>query len=226
MGSSLVSFAVGRAETGSSAEVRMTNKLSNIFNSGLRRLRAVKNNNRIVHTSPALRSLGLVEDSLLASVTNPFLYTEFDVVYHNQALGYKAQPVLGSNMFCPPSPHPLFSLIPAEYSATIHLKKFTEDLGIELSSVRLKEHFVKFHDVLPGSGTLICRTTLREMSESYQYIDKDKTPLVVEVELWSTEADLSAMDFLMMNQFCFSCSRSKNNSQNQKRPFPSSLKKL
>ena len=59
--SSLVSFAVGRAEPGSSAEVRMTNKLSNIFTSGLRRLRAVKNNNRIVHTSPALRSLGLVK---------------------------------------------------------------------------------------------------------------------------------------------------------------------
>ena len=124
-----------------------------------------------------------VDDSRLASVTNPFLYTEFDVLYHNQALGYKAQPVLGSNMFSPPSPHPLFSLIPAEYSATIHLKKFTEDLGIELSSVRLKEHFVKFHDVLPGSGTLISRTSLREMSDSYQHIDKDKALLVVEGKL-------------------------------------------
>ena len=115
-------------------------------------------------------------------MTNPFLYTEFDVVYHNQALGYKALPVLGSNMFSLPSPHPLFSLIPAEYSATIHLKRFTEDLGIDLSSVRLKEHFVKFNEELPGSGTLIARTTLREMSDSYQHIDKDKSLLVVEGE--------------------------------------------
>ena len=115
-------------------------------------------------------------------MTNPFLYTEFDVVYHNQALGYKAQPVVGTNIFSLPSPHPLFSLIPAEYSATIHLKRFTEDLGIELSSVRLREHFVRFNNVLPGSGTLICRTTLREMEDSYQHIDKDKALLVVEGE--------------------------------------------
>ena len=48
----------------------------------------------------------------------------------------------------------------------------------------------------------------------------------ISVELWSTEADLSAMDFLMLNQFCFSCSRSEDNSQNKKRNFPSTLKKL
>ena len=67
-------------------------------------------------------------------------------------------------------------------SATIHLKRFTEDLGIELSSVRLREHFVRFNKVLPGSGTLLCRTTLREMEDSYQHIDKDKALLVVEGE--------------------------------------------
>ena len=119
------------------------------------------------------------EDSVLESVTNPFLYSEFDVSYHSQALG-QPRAVVGSDVFSLPAPSPLFSLIPAEYSATVNLKKFTEDLGLDLSSVRLKEHFVQFKDVLPGSGTLICRTTLRELADTYQHIEKDRALLIVE----------------------------------------------
>ena len=45
------------------------------------------------------------------------------------------------------------------------------------------------------------------------------------VELWSTEADLSAMDLLMFNQFCFSCF---HNSERKKgrRSFPTTLLRL
>ena len=122
------------------------------------------------------------EDSVLESVTNPFLYSEFDVSYHSQALG-QPRAVVGSDVFSLPAPSPLFSLIPAEYSATMNLKKFSEELDIDLSTVKLREHFVNFHDVLPGSGTLICRTTLREVATSYQHIEAGKALMVVEGEI-------------------------------------------
>ena len=91
-----------------------------------------------------------MDDSPVPSVTNPFLFTEFDVGYHNQALGSPPKPMIGTNVFALPAPHPLFSLIPAEYSATMNLKRFSEELDIDLSTVKLKEHFVHFQNDSPG----------------------------------------------------------------------------
>ena len=118
---------------------------------------------------------------MLESVTNPFLYSEFDVSYHSQALG-QPRAVVGSDVFSLPAPSPLFSLIPAEYSATMNLKKISDDLNIDLSTIKLREHFVQFHEALPGSGTLICNTSLRELATSYQHVERGRALLVVEGE--------------------------------------------
>ena len=176
----------------------MTNKLSPLFTSLARSLNPYTTRT-VIHTSPVLQNLykvlseslnqvnifllhGQAADPSLNSVTNPFLYTEFDVGHHNQALGRPPVPILGSNVFSLPSPNPLFSLIPAEYSATMNLKKFSDDLNIDLSTVKLREHFVQFHEALPGSGTLICNTSLRELATSYQHVERGRALLVVEGE--------------------------------------------
>ena len=50
-----------------------------------------------LHTTVVIRNTDLVENQLFASVNSPFVYTEFDVNYHRQAVGHPAQPVLGSS---------------------------------------------------------------------------------------------------------------------------------
>ena len=132
-----------------------------------------------LHTSARLASTDYETNQLFATVTSPFVYSEFDVNHHRQAVGQPPQPVLGPHdtPFSPASPHHLFGLIPAEYSVVSNFKRLSNSLDIDLSSLRLKEHFVRFVKTLPGSGTLVCRTRLRDVADTFEI---DRSKIVVE----------------------------------------------
>ena len=106
------------------------------------------------------------EKPLFASVTSPFIYSDFDVKYHRRALGCILDTSL-KNEESTHLPHPLFGLIPAQHSILANIKRLANELHIDLSTLKLKEHFIRFKDSLPGSGTVICRTRLRDVTGSF-----------------------------------------------------------
>ena len=46
------------------------------------------------------------------------------------------------------------------------MKRLTAGLGLDLSSLRLREQFSRLVSPLPGCGTLICRTRLRDLADT------------------------------------------------------------
>ena len=134
---------------------------------------------RCLHTSARLSHADYEENELFATVTSPFVYSEFDVNHHRQAVGHPPRPVLGHNdtHFTPSSPHHLFGLIPAEYSVVANFKRLSHALDLDLSTLRLKEHFVRFVKSLPGCGTLVCRTRLRDVADTFE---QNRSRIVVE----------------------------------------------
>ena len=132
---------------------------------------------RCLHVTRVVANTNTEESPLLASVNSPFIFTEFDVNYHRQALGHPPHPILNNDMFSPPQPHPLFGLLPAEFSVMANMKRMVSGLNLDLSTLRLQEHFVRFKQTLPGSGTLICRTRLRDIADTF---DKQQSNIVVE----------------------------------------------
>ena len=82
-------------------------------------------------------------------------------------------------MFQLPGPHPLFGLIPAEFSAVANIRRLASGLELDLSTLRLQEHFVRMKEELPGSGTLVCRTRLRDVADTFQ---NNRSNLVIEGE--------------------------------------------
>lgn len=175
-------------------------------------------NARGLQTSTSLRAIDLEENQLFASVNSPFIYSEFDVNHHRQAIGRHPNPIFKSE-FPSPSPHPLFGLIPAQHSVISNMKRLADELHLDLSTLKLTEHFVRFKTNLPGSGTLICRTRLRDVADSFEM---SRSNIIIEVESWSTEANLQANQFLMFNQFCYSCVRKM---PHDKKKFSTALKK-
>ena len=114
---------------------------------------------------------------LFATVNSPFVFTEFDVNYHRQAVGLPAKPVLNNDIFSASTPHHLFGLIPAEFSVVSNMKRLANGLKLDLSTLKLQEHFVRFKKPLPGTGTLICRTRLRDVTDT---LDTHRSNVVVE----------------------------------------------
>lgn len=168
-------------------------------------LSSAKCQHRSFQTTARILATEMAENPLFVTVNSPFIYTEFDVNYHRQAVGLNPKPVLGpfeSDIFTPTQPHTLFGLIPAEFSVISNMKRLAQGLKLDLSTLRLNEHFVRFKEPLPGCGTLICRTRLRDVHETFT---ENQTNILVEVELWSSEADLSGKDFLSFSQFNYSC---------------------
>jgi len=170
-------------------------------------------------TSTTLHKYDLEEKPLFASVTSPFIYSDFDVKYHRRALGCIPDTTF-KNEESSLTPHPLFGLIPAQHSILANIKRLAKELHIDLSTLKLKEHFIRFKASLPGSGTVICRTRLRDVTGSFC---TKNTNIIIEVELWSTEANLQPNKFLMFNQFCYS--GIQNNSVTRKK-FSNALRKL
>ena len=81
------------------------------------------------------------------------------------------------DVFQLPGPHPLFGLIPAEFSAVANLRRLAAGLDMDLSTLRLQEHFVRLKETLPGSGTLVCRTRLRDVADTFY---TNRSNLVIE----------------------------------------------
>ena len=71
----------------------MRKKCADLFLSAVR-----QPGSKSFHTSAVLRNTDLVENQLFASVNSPFVYSEFDVNYHRQAVGHPALPVHGASV--------------------------------------------------------------------------------------------------------------------------------
>jgi len=164
-------------------------------------LRSISSCNiRQLQTSTTLKAFDLEENELFASVNSPFIYCESDVNHHRQAIGQNPNPISKSEFPAPP-PHALFGLMPAQHGVISSMRRLAKELDLDLSTLKLTEHFARFKKNLPGSGTLISRTRLRDVADSF---DNSQSNIIIEVETWSSEANLEANQFLMFNQFCYS----------------------
>merc|ERR1719232_1350967 len=118
------------------------------------------------------------EQFLFASKTK-FVYNEFDVNYHRQATGQKPCPVIKTE-FAGPPPSPLFGLIPAQFGIIACVRKMEKYLGVNISTFKLSEHFVKFGKQLPGcaypSSPLACSGMMIDVTDTR---DKSRANVII-----------------------------------------------
>ena len=150
-----------------------------------------------------------LESQLFASVSSPWLYSEFDVLDHMAGLGRPARVALGSAEFPAGPPHPLFGLVAAEHAAVAGLARLARDTQLDLSAARLTEHFVRLQRPLPGSGTLLQRTRLAHLAGPDIVLEGKPRRAAMcalgfcAVDTWTKEASKAEGHHLMFNQFCY-----------------------